>query len=484
MKRSKSSHPILVPKSSQALVRQKSFIAHQESNKQYEIHKSEIGDCKLDKVLVEAEESFEKGEFENALIKFSKGASIRPRNEVFAVGVQKSRIAILNDLKESGDNIRLLKENSGNEFMQNIPFFGSDSKSIVLQKALKNKYGLPKMTSRSENNDSTEFKFDTARSIFTKCQKKNSEPLYNLKVHDGNTYKMISATSQEVKEYLKDSDYFKMKGQTAKEWKKLRSEMNKKIAEKEAIERYEKEAKLIEEKNNIRHYCEEQVTLIGRYYQNGKISDVIRFSENFIKYLNKKQDKLLPRKWVYLATAFNYLGRAYIEQEDFEKAKTFGEKLYKVAISSTNPELISQSYILSGKIYVKFGKFEEAAFVWEKLIPLIENEEKKAWLYHEIGRCYFEMGNNETAFRYGTDSAFWAQKCSSSKWICAAKVLQGQCEMKRGNYSNALKVFMEAKKHADLINDQSTLKYVESIEEILSSAIHKTTSFTNLEDNG
>ncbi|KAK6622698.1 hypothetical protein RUM43_008540 [Polyplax serrata] len=478
MKRSKSSQPILARKCSQTILRQRSFFENtQEANKHFE--KSEVSDAKLEKVLAEAEESFDKGEYETALIKFSRGASLKPRSDAFALGVRKSRIAILNDLKESGDNMRLL--NCEGPHKANIH---SDSPRFAsLQKAKDKKYMPPKMTSRSENNDVTEFKSDTARSIFTDCKKKISEQTYNLKICDGNNFKQISATTEDVKEYLKDRDYFKMKEQNTKEWKKLRSEMNKKVAEKEAIERYEREAKLLEEKNNIRHYCEEQVTLIGRYYQNGKISDVLRFSENFIKYLNKKQDKLLPRKWVYLATAFNYLGRAFIEKGDYEKAKTYGEKLYKVAISSANTELITQSYILSGKIYVKFGKYEEAAFIWEKLIPLIENNEKKAWLHHEIGRCYFEMGKYDTSYKYGCDSASWAEKCSSLKWICSAKVLQGQCEMKRNNYSNAYQLFLDAKKQAEIVNDESILKYISSVEELLTTALDNTVPLSSDNDS-
>ncbi|EEB15381.1 conserved hypothetical protein [Pediculus humanus corporis] len=454
MKRSQSSHPITVQKSDQSIVRQRSFLIHHGANKQSDTFEHELSEHKIEKIYAEAEESFNKGDFEIALVKFSKGASLKPKNEAFASGVQKSKLAIINDLKENGINMQHLREDVEDNDYKTMPY----QKSVDIQK------------------ETPDFKSDTARSIYTQCKKQDVQRVFNLKVHDGKGYKIIPATASDVKEYLQDKDYFKMKEQNAKEWKKLRSEMNKKLAEKEAFERFEKEAKVLEEKNTIRQYCEEQVILIGRYYQNNKIEDVIRFSENFIKYLNKKPDKMLPRKWIYLATAFNYLGRAYIEKEDFDKAKAFGEKLYKVAISSANSELITQSYILSGKVYVKFRKFEEAAFVWEKLIPMIENSEKKAWLFHEIGRCYFEMGKYDTSHKFGVDSEFWATKCSNSKWICSAKVLQGQCEMKKNNYTNAYKLFVEAKHHAEIVNDESILKYITSIEDLLFSALPKLTT--------
>lgn len=216
--------------------------------------------------------------------------------------------------------------------------------------------------------------------------------------------------------------------------------------------------------------------LIGRYYQSGKMADVIRFSENFIKYLNKKVDKTLPRKWVYLATAFNYLARANAEQGSFEKARTFGEKLYKIAISSSNTELIAQSYILSGKIYVKFGKFEEAAFVWEKLIPLIQDNEKKSWLFHEIGRCYFELGKYDQSYKFGAESVLWAGKCPNSTWSCTSNVLLGQVEMKRRKYKEALEKFNEAKTFAEAADDEHTLTYIKSVEDALNKVLNRKSS--------
>ncbi|KAL0273823.1 UNVERIFIED_CONTAM: hypothetical protein PYX00_006404 [Menopon gallinae] len=310
------------------------------------------------------------------------------------------------------------------------------------------------------------------RAAVTKVQEKKLEPKYSLTVNDGTTFKTITATARDVKEYLKDKTYFKTKGH-AKDWKKLRSEFNKQMAEQQRTERFEKEAKLLEERSSARQHCEEQINLIGRHYQNGKMTDVMRFSENFIKYLNKKQDKILPRKWIYLATAFNYLARANAEMGDFKKAKSFGEKLYRIAIISSNTELIAQSYILSGKIFVKFENYKEAAFVWEKLIPLLTDDKRKAWLYHEIGRCYFEMGKYDISYKNGIESAHWAGKCSSSTWSSAANVLLGQVELKRNHYEEALKKFLEAKKHAELCDDEQTLNYINSVENVLNLIITK-----------
>jgi len=119
-------------------------------------------------------------------------------------------------------------------------------------------------------------------------------------------------------------------------------------------------------------------------------------------------------------------------------------------------------------------KYEEAAFVWEKLIPIIQDQEKKAWLFHEIGRCYFELGKLEKSYKYGSESVSWANKCSHGTWKCAANVLLGQIEMKRNKFPEALSKFLEAKKHAELEDDENMVNYIKSMESVLNVAISRT----------
>lgn len=232
MKRSKSSHPILVASSSQTQELQNALLRDNERNKPPKgIHNM----SETEKMLTEAEESFEIGAYEDALMKFSRGAKIKPMEEAFVVGMKKSQSAIVNDLKGTGDALRDLKEEIG-YYTKKFPkgpdtdrsYFTSNHRSMTLNKALEK---AQQMSPRSDPHS------ETLRTAFNKMKEKK-ELVYNLTIHDGQGYKTITATAQDVKEYLKDKDYFKMKEQTAKDWKKLRREMNKKIAEKEAAERY------------------------------------------------------------------------------------------------------------------------------------------------------------------------------------------------------------------------------------------------------
>ena len=59
---------------------------------------------------------------------------------------------------------------------------------------------------------------------------------------------------------------------------------------------------------------------------------------------------------------------------------------------SDNKEGISRALENIGRVYARNGKYKEAVEVWEKKLPLAESDLEKAWLYHEIGRCYLETG--------------------------------------------------------------------------------------------
>lgn len=67
---------------------------------------------------------------------------------------------------------------------------------------------------------------------------------------------------------------------------------------------------------------------------------------------------------------------------------------------------------------------------WSKKIPLVSDGQEKAWLFHELGRCYLELGGNEEARDFGVRSLAAADEISDEKWQIMAIVLISQAECK------------------------------------------------------
>ncbi len=89
-----------------------------------------------------------------------------------------------------------------------------------------------------------------------------------------------------------------------------------------------------------------------------------------------------------------------------------------------------------GRVYARNGKFKEAISVWEDKLPLASNDIEKAWLFHEIGRCYLELGNNDKACEYGNKSLNAAKEINDEIWQLNATVLIAQSEAKMGDIDN------------------------------------------------
>lgn len=70
---------------------------------------------------------------------------------------------------------------------------------------------------------------------------------------------------------------------------------------------------------------------------------------------------------------------------------------------------------------------------WEEKVPLACGGLEKAWLFHEIGRCYLELKHYAEARDYGSRSFAAADDICDEKWQLNASVLvaQAECEFKQ-----------------------------------------------------
>lgn len=65
---------------------------------------------------------------------------------------------------------------------------------------------------------------------------------------------------------------------------------------------------------------------------------------------------------------------------------------------------------------------------WEEKIPLVKSNLEKTWLFHEIGRCYLELGRAAEARDYGERSLQCAEDEGDIEWQLNAGVLVAQAQ--------------------------------------------------------
>ncbi|KAJ3364379.1 Tetratricopeptide repeat protein 25 [Allomyces javanicus] len=145
------------------------------------------------------------------------------------------------------------------------------------------------------------------------------------------------------------------------------------------------------------------------------------------------------------AQVLSLMGTAELELNHYPAA----EKCYLDALAIPAIPMDTKSMTLGylGRSYAKLKKFGLAAQYWEQKLALDtpQSDVEKAWLYHDVARCYIEQGNDAKAKLNAQSAAQYAMQSKDPRWILNTQVLLGQLFAKsdpakaRAGYETALR---------------------------------------------
>uniref|UniRef100_A0A8C1YCG0 Outer dynein arm-docking complex subunit 4 n=1 Tax=Cyprinus carpio TaxID=7962 RepID=A0A8C1YCG0_CYPCA len=191
-----------------------------------------------------------------------------------------------------------------------------------------------------------------------------------------------------------------------------------------------------------------------------------------MKVVKEWSGEVLPNKREVLGNLHSCIGNALMDLGDMDKALHHHEKDLELAKKGDLMDSKSRALDNIGRVYARIGKFQQAIEVWEEKLPLVCGGLEKAWLFHEIGRCYLELKRYSEARDYGYRSLMAADDISDKKWQLNASVLMAQAELKLGNYKACVLHFERALDRAKLLQDDSAS---EAIQKALREARHRVT---------
>ena len=84
---------------------------------------------------------------------------------------------------------------------------------------------------------------------------------------------------------------------------------------------------------------------------------------------------------------------------------------------------------------------------------MCKSDYENAWVCHEIGRAYLEMGNFARSRQSSIKAYKFAVACGDSLWMLHSSVLQAQTEAKMGELQSAYETFGVALNHANEVGD-------------------------------
>ncbi|XP_075894886.1 outer dynein arm-docking complex subunit 4 [Nelusetta ayraudi] len=380
-----------------------------------------------------AEALYHMGEFEFALMFYHKGQKLRPQIEEFRLGIQKATKAIEDTI--GPPSVKL-------EMKGDLSFLRNDDEEAdpmaILEQLMKKGQQKPEKTPKNEK---------TSKQLLGEFygDKKHLESLLKDKDLTQGTTRSGEPLKDVIQDCLRNLNTCtelwgqeKPIGSSARETKN-RVAKNDKPSPNTTSEQNQCVLKSLEE--------------INEDLSSGNTEVCIKKADEVMKMILGCSERDMPNKKVLLGKLHSCIGNAYLEIGDIDKALEHHQKDLELAMQCKLSDVTSQALGAIGQIYAQIGHFLKAIEFWSKKIPLVTDGEEKAWLFHELGRCYLELGGNEDARNFGVRSLTAADEISDEKWKIMAIVLISQAESKLGNFESSVSCFERALNLAKLQDD-------------------------------
>ncbi|XP_067285008.1 outer dynein arm-docking complex subunit 4 [Pseudorasbora parva] len=399
-----------------------------------------------------AEALYTMGDFEFALVYYHRGHKLRPELQEFRLGIQKAQEAIDNSVG-SPSSVQL--ENKGD-----LSFFHKSHE--VRSKHLNHSHKkVPKKHGQKMG----------------KCEKTAKQLL-------GELY----SDREYLEKLLQDEDLIKGKIRTGERVQDLIvgciSYLDTRTAfwqQQKPIYAHQRDRKLMQQQwNRVLHKPPSDTTRyvltiledIDKALSTGNAESGLKKARELMKAVKEWSEEVLPNKTEVLGNLHSCIGNALMDLGNMDKALHHHEKDLELAKKGDLTDSKSRALDSIGRVYARIGKFQQAIEVWEEKVPLACGGLEKAWLFHEIGRCYLELKRYGEARDYGSRSLTAADDISDEKWQLNASVLMAQAELKLGNYKASVLHFESALDRAKLLQDDSAS---EAIQKALREARHRVT---------
>ncbi|XP_064256137.1 outer dynein arm-docking complex subunit 4 isoform X2 [Passer domesticus] len=187
----------------------------------------------------------------------------------------------------------------------------------------------------------------------------------------------------------------------------------------------------------------------------GSAEESCRKAERLLKKIQAWSEDEVPNKNELIGNLHSCIGDAQLAMGQMEAALHSHKMDLDCARQNTLTDAVSRALDNIGHVYARTGKFQQAINTWEEKIPLAQSSLEKAWLFHEIGRCYLELDKAEVAQDYGQKSLQSAEEEGDVEWQLHATVLVAQAQVKLKDYRAAILNFERALEKARLVPSES-----------------------------
>ncbi|CAI9720042.1 repeat 25-like isoform X1 [Octopus vulgaris] len=356
-------------------------------------------------ILRKAEALYQLGDFETALVYFHRGNKLRPELQEFLLGISKAQEAINNSIG-SFNSVKLLAEGDLSLFERH-----QEEKNKKPHRE-----GRRKMIQKVEEKKTRQRKVPSGDPKVTKKLLEelhiDKEYLEHLLLDKTLTNSKIDFNDETIRNLIIDElEYLDTRMNFWQQQKPLYSHRRKTTA---------KSAILRSGSKDILNRLEEVDDLLLQ----GNFRKALEKARGTLKIVEACPSNKVPEKNLFIANLHSCIGNAFMELGEFQLAENHHIK--DQSISEENKQDKGRAVDNLGRTYARWGKNEEAIKIWETKLNSDLKGVEKAWLYHEIGRCYLELKKYAEALNYGQMSLAVAEEIEDEDWEMNAALLCAQ----------------------------------------------------------
>ncbi|NXE14158.1 TTC25 protein, partial [Lophotis ruficrista] len=390
-----------------------------------------------------AETLYTMGDFEFALVFYHRGYRLRPELQKFRLGIAKSEEAIVNSVG-SPSSVKL-------ENKEDLRFISRQAESRKANQKLQIKLPKDQKWTRKQKpvkNPKTE------RQLLGELY---ADKAYLEKLLTDKDL-MESSTKQGVKVadmVLNGISYLETRSEFWQQQKPIYARVRERKLRQQRWIR-DKKRKPAE----AARYIEKTMEDIDLLLSGDSPEESWKKAERLLKTIQKWSDDEVPNRNELIGRLHSCIGNAQLEMGQAEAALQSHQIDLESARRNELPDAVSRALDNIGRVYARIGKLQQAIDAWEEKIPMAKSSLERSWLFHEIGRCYFELNKVEPARNYGQKSLQAAEEAGDVECQLAATVLMAQAQVKLKAYRSAILSFEKALEKARLIHNRAAQKAI------------------------
>lgn len=431
-----------------------------DAEKALEKDKDEQQEVPVKGLFQKAEALYQKGDFETALIFYHRGNKLRPELQEFRLGIQKCQEAINNSIGQP-ESVKL-EANKGD---MSYFYKQEEEQKAKAKKQQKTSYSKPiaKKEERKER-DAPKGSADakTVKQLLGELygDKEYLEKLLKDQSLTGNSKR--NDMSREIKDKVCDGlEYLYKRADFWRQQKPMYARKRDKDKQREEWNKSRRSGRGNMDKvlRNLEDIDEAQSE--GRYQES------LEKAKSTLKIVENASDDDIQNKPELLASLYSSIGNACLELGKLNQSMDYHNKDLDIAREYNLEDAKSRALDNLGRVHARRGEYDKAIEVWKEKIPASKSPLESTWLYHEIGRCYLELGKYSDARDYGEKSLMAAREADDAGWQLHASVLIAQSEVKLGDYQSAADSFEKslelARQQKDEAAEQAITKALDEV---------------------